>query len=229
MNRIWRVAGALLLAHVVLLLAGYSQQRSPNFGDSPQSMVSTYNQVEDSKMYLGIFIVTISWLVLLAALTLLAGLLRSGGNQSGADMSRGFAGLVATAATAATVVTIGGAYATAGGAIYAASHGFSPEIVASITTVSKFADLIAMSAAGLAALAVGVAGLVSRVLPAWVAWVSVAVGVVGIASGVNSSVLNTGNAVWLLWLIVLGIVLLRGRSRRLAAVSEPAATAAALS
>jgi hypothetical protein len=35
-------------------------------------------------MYLGIFIVTLAWLVLLAALTLLAGLLRNGATQAAA-------------------------------------------------------------------------------------------------------------------------------------------------
>lgn len=83
MNRLWRVAGALCIAHVVLLLAGYSQQRSPVFGASPSSIVSTYGGAATTKMYIGGYIVTVAWLILLAAVTLLARLVRGTGDVSG--------------------------------------------------------------------------------------------------------------------------------------------------
>jgi hypothetical protein len=225
MTRIWRLAGALLIAHVVVLLAGYSLQRAPQFGDSPEKIVSTYREVNESTMYRGLFVVTVAWLILLAALTLVSAVLRRD-----SDAARGFAGLVATAGTVATAVTLAGGYATQGGAVYAAAHGWSPDVVAGITMVIKFADLAAMAAAGVAALAVGVAGLVTRALPGWTAWLSVVVGVVGMVSGADHTLLDTGNLIWLVWLVVLGVVLLRGPRKRVTIPApEPVGVASGLS
>src|SRR5215475_4901103 len=76
MNRLWRTAGVLCLAYPVLLLAGYSQQRAPAFGASPAEIVSTYAGAPQGKMYAGGYLATIAWLVLVAAVTLVARLLR---------------------------------------------------------------------------------------------------------------------------------------------------------
>jgi amino acid transporter len=217
MKRMWRLAGVGCIAHVVLLLAGYSQQKSPMFGATPAEVVKTYAGVPATKMYVGGFLITLAWLVLLATLTLVARLLVvDGGTPAGGWLS----GLISTAGTAATAVTLAGAYATAGGAYYAAAHGFSADVVAGANMVSKFADLIAMSAIGLTTIAIGAAGLASRTLPRWAAWISVVIGVVGVASGAHTGLLDIGNLLWLAWLVILGVVLMRGPARPHS--SEPA-------
>ncbi|MBL7494360.1 hypothetical protein I6A60_26520 [Frankia sp. AgB1.9] len=216
MRRMWRIAGALCIAHVVLLFAGYSQQKAPNFGDSAAKIVSTYAGVSATKMYAGGFVVALAWLVLLAGVTLVAGLLRGSTEASG-----WFSRLITTAGSTATSVTLAGAYAGAGGAVYAAKHGYAPQVVAGLAYVSRFSDQLAMAAAGLCALAVGAAGLASRALPRWAAWAGVAVGVVGIVCASSAALLNTGNLLWLVWLVMLGVVLLRGPARS-AATPVPA-------
>ena len=218
MKRMWRVAGVLCFVHVVLLFAGYSQQKAPSFGDSAAKIVSTYAGVPAARMYTGGFIVTLAWLVLLSAVTLIARLLRGTSEASG-WLSR----LITAAGSTATSVTLAGAYAGAGAAYYAASHGSAPQLVAGLAYVSKFSDQLAMAAAGLCAVAVGAAGLASRALPRWAAWIGVAVGVIGIASASSAALLNTGNLLWLAWLIMIGVVLLRGPARRAApaAPGEP--------
>jgi hypothetical protein len=210
-KRMWRIAGVLCLIHVVLLFVGYSQQKAPNFGDSAAKIASTYAGVPAARMYAGGFIVTLAWLVLLSAVTLIARLLRGPGEASG-WLSR----LITAAGSTATSVTLAGAYAGAGAAYYAASHGAAPQIVAGLAYVSKFSDQLAMAAAGLCAVAVGGAGLASRALPRWAAWAGVAVGVIGLVSASSAALLNTGNLLWLAWLIMLGVVLLRGPARRAA-------------
>src|SRR6516165_10699449 len=137
MNRLWRLAGVLCLAYPVLLLAGYSQQRSPVFGASPSDVVSTYAAAPEGKMYVGGYLATIAWLVLVAALTLVARLLRGRGETAG-----WLAGLVPAGGVVSAAVTLGGAFASAGGAYYAARHGYAPDVVAGVNYASKFADLI---------------------------------------------------------------------------------------
>jgi hypothetical protein len=222
MNRLWRIAGVLCLAHPVLLLAGYSQQRSPAFGAVPSTIVGTYADVPSARMYLGGYIATIAWLVLIAALTLLARLLR------GSDETAGWlAGLAQAAGVTAAAVTLGGAFAAAGGAYYAARHGYAPDTVAGMQYISKFADFVTIATLGLCALAVGGAALAGRSLPRWTGWLSVVVGVLGLASGTGTAVLNAFTLVWLGWLVVLAVVLMRGPARlRRSAADQPALSVA---
>jgi hypothetical protein len=223
MNRLWRIAGALCIAHVVLLLAGYSQQRSPVFGASPSAIVKTYGGVATTKMYLGGYLVTVAWLVLLAAVTLVARLVRGTGEVSG-----WFASLSVAAGALATAVTLGGAYASAGAAFYGARHGYAADVVASVNDVSKFSDFIAIAALGACAIAVGGAALAIAALPRWAAWLSVLVGVFCLASASGTAMLNAGTLLFLAWLIVLAVVLLRGPSRARQAARRDRVLAAGL-
>jgi hypothetical protein len=213
MKRLWRIAGTFCIAYVVLLLAGYSQQRSPVFGASPTSIVRLYSSVPAYKMYVGAVLVTAASLLLLTAFTLIARLLRGQTDTSG-----WFSALILAAATAAAVVTLVGSYAGAFAAYYAATHGFAADTVAGLNMISKFSDLIAMGASGLSALALGGAGLASGRLPRWAAWISIVVGLVGIVAGTGPAQLNLGTLVWFAWVIMLGVVLLRGQERRVPAV-----------
>jgi hypothetical protein len=208
MNRLWRIAGVLCLAHPVLLLAGYSQQRSPVFGAVPSAIVSTYAGAPAGRMYLGGYLATIAWLVLIAAITLLSRLLRGTGETAG-----WLAALAQASGVTSAAVTLGGAFAAAGGAYYAARHGYAPDVVAGVNDVSKFADLISMAALGVCVLAVGGAGLAGRALPRWAAWLSVLVGVLGVASGTGPALMNLATLVMLAWFVVLGVVLMRGPAR----------------
>ncbi len=223
MNRLWRIAGVLCLAHPVLLLAGYSQQRSAPFGAVPAAVVATYAGVPETRMYLGGYVAALAWLVLIAAVTLVARLVRGTGETSG-----WLAGLAQAAGVTAAAVTLAGAFAGAGGAYYAARHGYSPDVVAGMHYIAKFADFVSIATLGLCTLAVGGAALASRALPRWTAWLSVAVGVLGTASGTGGALLNFFTLVWLAWLVVLAVVLMRGpaRSRR-AAAAEPVLTGVA--
>ena len=208
MNRLWRIAGALCIAHVVLLLAGYAQQRSPVFGASPSAIAGTYAGVATGRMYIGGYVVTVAWLVLLAAVTLVARLVRGTGEVSG-----WFASLTVAAGALATAVTLGGAYAAAGAAFCGARHGLAADVVASVNYLSTFSDFIAIAALGACAAAVGGAALASAALPRWAAWLSVAVGAFCVAAASGPALLNAGTLLFLGWLVVLAVVLLRGPAR----------------
>src|SRR5215470_4999160 len=97
MNRLWRLAGGLCLAHVILLLAGYSQMRVPVFDAAPADVVKTYADVATNRMYAGGFVGVLAWLVLLAAVTLLARLLRTDTADERSRANGWLSGLVATA------------------------------------------------------------------------------------------------------------------------------------
>jgi hypothetical protein len=215
MKRLWRVAGAFCLAYVVLLLAGYSQQRSPVFGASAASVTSLYSGVSAGKMYAGAVLVTAASLLLLAAFTLISRLLRGRGEGAGWASA-----LVVAAGTAAAAVTLVGSYGGAFAAYYGATHGFGADTVAGLNMISKFSDLIAAGATGVCALAIGGAGLASGRLPRWAGWISIVVGAVDIVSGTGPAQLNLGTLVGFAWMIMLGVVLLRGPARRSLATAD---------
>jgi len=220
MKRLWRLAGALCIAYVVLLLAGYSQQRSPAFGASAASITSLYSGVPAGKMYAGAVLVTTASLLLLTAFTLVSRLMR--GETEGAGWA---SALILTAGTAAAAVTLVGSYAGAFAAYYAATHGFGADTVAGLNMISKFSDLIAAAATGVCALAIGGAGLASRRLPRWAAWISIVVGAVDILSGTGPAQLNLGTLVGFVWMVMLGVVLLRGPARHSLATADDSQTA----
>jgi hypothetical protein len=209
MKRLWRIAGILLIAHVVLLLAGYAQQRSPAFGAPPGSVARLLAGVPAGRAYPGFALVSLAWLILLAAITLIAGLV--GGAT---ETSSWFGRLIVAAGTAATVITLAGAYAPAFAAYYAATHGVPAEVVTAVETISKFSDLLAIAACGLTALAIGAAGLASGMLPRWLGWISIAVGIACMASGSGPKQLDMGTLAWFGWLVAMGVVAQRGPSRR---------------
>ena len=205
MNRLWRIAGTLCLAHVVLLLAGYSQMKSPAYGAGPASIVTTFGGVSTSTMFVGGFIALIAWLVFLAAVTLVGRLVRGTTDTAG-----WLASLSVAAGTLAAAVTIGGAFATTGAAFYGAKHGYSPDLVAGITYVGKFADFVAIAALGVCAAGIGGAALASGALARWFGWLSVAAGIVGVIGATGSASLNFATVVLLGWVVVLAVVLVRG-------------------
>jgi hypothetical protein len=222
MNRLWRIAGIGCIAHVVLLFGGYSQMRSANFDASPADIVTAYSQADPAKMYLGGFLTTLAMLVLLATVTLLGRLLRGTTEAAG-----WFASLTTTAGAAAVTVTLAGAYVGAGGAFFAATHGYSPDVVAALHMASKYADFITMIGFGVLALAVGAAALASKATAAWFGWLSLVVGVVGIGSG-NAVALDKGTLIWVAWLITLGVVSLRAPARLARVATRTAPTTPAL-
>ncbi len=203
------------IAYVVLLLAGYSQQLMA-FGASAASITQPPTPASrPGRCTLSAVLVTAASLLLLTAFTLISRLLR--GETEGAGWA---SALILTAGTAAAAVTLVGSYAGAFAAYYAATHGFGADTVAGLNMISKFSDLIAAGATGVCALAVGGAGLASRRLPRWAAWISIVVGAVDIVSGTGPAQLNLGTLVGFAWMIMLGVVLLRGSARVSLATAE---------
>jgi hypothetical protein len=166
-------------------------------------------------MYAAGFITTVAWLVLIAGITLIASLLRGMTEASG-----WYARLIVVAGSLAAAVTLAGAFVTDGAAYYGATHSYAPDAVAVASVASKFADQISFIATGMLVLAVAGAGLTSRLLPRWASIVSAVVGVIAVVSGASASILNTGTLLWFAWLILIGVVLMRGPAKR-AATAPP--------
>ena len=80
--RLWRVAGALALAHVVLMFGSFSMQRVAPLGASSATVVADHVDWSMAKGFAGGYLTTLSFLVFVLAATLIGGLLRGGTETS---------------------------------------------------------------------------------------------------------------------------------------------------
>lgn len=125
MNRLRRVAGALCIAHVVLLLAGYAQQTLAGLRSEPIGHRQYLRWCRDRenvrrRLYRDRRVARPG-----RGVTLAARLVRGTGEVSG-----WFASLSVAVGALATAVTLSGAYAAAGAAFYGARHGYAADVVA---------------------------------------------------------------------------------------------------
>ena len=217
MKVLWRVAAVLCFVHIVLMLAGYSQQHKPMPGATPAEVVTAYQTGPEVRTYVGEFIALIAFAVLLAAVPLLSTLLRA--DRPAAQWLARFA---ASAGTTYVALTVGISFAPAAAAFYLARHGGDPGIVVALDRLGFFGDAASVATMGLFAIGVGAATLAGGAMGRWLGWTGLVVGIAAVASvaGVGRGLIDYGQLVWMIWFVVLAGAMLR-RAGRPAVAPEP--------
>jgi hypothetical protein len=221
-RRLWRTAGWLAIAHVVLLFAGVTLQYSLQLGDKTSAAVAALVGSSMTKVYAGGYLQFLGFLVFLVMALLLARLVRGEG-----ETSAWLSSCIAGSAIIYVAVTIATGYAAGGAALYDGHHGVALATVTTVNDIRNFGFFLSGAVAGLFALSVGGAGLLAGKLPRWLSYAGIAIGVIGIGA-VPASRLGVANAatiLWLVWFVALGVVALR--NNREAAPRSIGATMAA--
>ncbi len=203
---LWRAAGGLALAHVVLLFAGFSQERTPGELGSTAAVHATYGTGNLARILTGGFVETCSFLLLLPALVFVArayGSRTEGSRWATQTSLAGGVGYVAV--TLATGMPAGAA------ALYGVQHGASLDTALMVNNVRLFAFYTSLLLLGVQALGLGVAALVERQDARWV-------GIGGVLTGVLLVVglpffHNLASMVWMVWWVGVAVVLIRKASR----------------
>lgn len=203
-NRLWKVAGGLVLAHVVLVFGGFALQKSPLLGDSTRHVTAALVDSSMTKVFTGGYIEYLGVLVFLVAGTLLARLLRGTGEISGWLSST-----VAAAAVSYTAVALASGFAAGAAALYNGHHGASLETITTVNDVRNFAFFLSIGLLGVFALAVAGAIQATGLLPRWLAYTGYVVGALNIAA-VPAVARDEVGLLWFLWFVTLGAVALRG-------------------
>jgi hypothetical protein len=214
MKVLWRVAAALCIAHIVLMLAGYSQQHAPMPNASPAQVVAAYQTGAETKTYVGEYIAVLAFFALLAAVVALATLLRSE-----RPAAQWLARLVSASGVTYVAITVGVSFSPAAAAFYLARHGGDPALVAAMDKLGTFGTAGSIAAMGLFTIAIGAAALASGALGRFVGWSGVAVGVWVLASvaGIGRGLIDYGQLVWMIWFVVLAGAMLRRAVRTIEA------------
>ena len=205
--RLWRVAGALVIAHVVLLFAGLTFESTPVLGDPAATVARDYVHHPMSANLAGGYVEYLAFLVFLVAAALLARLLRGTSETSG-----WLAGVISAAGITYTAVTLAPGMAAGAAAVYAANHAVPMSTVIAVNDVRNFAYYLSVGALGIFTLAVAATIRLTGPLPRWSAYAGFLVGV-GCITGVAMAgwgAVDYAILLWLVWFLALGVLALRG-------------------
>ena len=204
----WRTAGALALAHVILVLAGISQQRSPRLGDDEAAVAAEYLDGDLARIMAGGFVEALGFALLLPVVAFLA---RAVGRRT--ETGR-WAAQTASAAGALYVgVSLAPGLAAGAAALYAAQHGADLATVAAVNDVRNFAFFLSMLLLAVHAAGVSTAALTDQTLPSWLSWSGLAVAVVLVAAVPAAAVgaVDLATLVWMVWFLALAGVMIGHR------------------
>ncbi|MGN6301679.1 MAG: hypothetical protein ACTHN8_11385 [Angustibacter sp.] len=203
---VWRWAGGLALAHVVLLFAGFSQEVVVAHGDSAAHVQRVYGGANLTRVFTGGYVEAMAFVVLVPALVLLARLFGRR-TETGRVASQSF--LALGLAYVASTLAIG--FAPAAAAIYAAHHGVATETIATVNDLRNYSYVLQVALALAMTLALGVAALAERIHVRWVGWLGVGLGAVGVVATPLAH--NAIGMAQLVWWVGLAVLCLRGTPR----------------
>jgi hypothetical protein len=219
-RRLWLVAGALAIGHVILMLAGLSLGKVAVVGARPAAYVAAYVHGPLSQHLAGACIACASFLVFLLAATLLGRLLR-GRTEA--------AGWWASALTAAGAIYVAISLAVAlpgvAAATYDGHHGAALGTVIALSDLHYFATFASIGALGLFTVALAAAARASGALSRWIAFPGYAVGALCLAAvpGAGIGLVDDAMLAWMLWFAAAGVAMLRRARTAAAGVPSPSA------
>jgi hypothetical protein len=203
---LWRVAGGLAIAHVVLLLAGFSQVRSSALGDS--SSVARHGLVESNlaRTMAGGYVESLSFVVLLPVF---AFLVHAVGTRTAVGRWAASTSLIAGVCFVA--ITLAAGMAAGAAAVYGSHHGGDLATAVMVSDIRDFAYALSMLVLGLQAIALGVAAHSDRFSPRWTGVGGVVVGILLMAgtAGARLGLPDYASLIWMVWWIGVAIALIR--------------------
>ena len=200
---LWRIGGGLALAQVVVLFAGFSQEVSVVHGDSLATIQRVYGGANLTRVFAGGYVEAISFLVLTAAVVVVARLI---GRRTEAGRLAAQTFLALGVVFAASTLAVG--FAPGAAALYGVQHGADIHAVAMVNDIRSIGHSLQVAIQCCMALALGIAALSDKVFTKWVGWVGVAVGTLGIVATPFAQ--NATGMVWLVWWVGLGVLFLKG-------------------
>jgi Domain of unknown function (DUF4386) len=223
----WRTAGLLGLGHVVLILVGISQQRSPRLGDDAAAVAAEYVDGDLTRILAGGYVEAVGFVLLLPVVVFLARAVGRSTEVGGWAAQTALAGGIGY-----VVVSVVPGLAAGGAALYGAQHGADLGTVSVVNDVRNFAFFLSMLFLAVHAAGVSIAVLSDRVLPAWIGWAGLATAALLVASVplAAAGAVDIATLVWILWFVALAGAMLghRPAGADVPAGSDPAAHTALL-
>ncbi len=201
-----RVAGCLLLSHVVLLLGAFSVEGvAAEHGMAPAELLDLYAGAPLARTLLAGYAEALAFFVLVPAVVIL-GWIFSRRTSAGRLAAQSFVafGVAYVAGTLAVGLPPGAA------GIYAAHHGVDAVSLTMVDDIRNYAYVLQVALSAAMALALGLAARFEGRHPRWMGWGGIGLGVVGlVATPFAHDVISM---LFLVWLVGAAVVLLRDKS-----------------
>lgn len=204
--RLWRIAGGLAIAHVLLMLGSFALQRVAKLGAAQSTVVADHMQWPAAKGFGGGYLTVLSLLVFVVCVSLFGRLLRGSGQVTGWLTS------IQLMAAALYVAATFAGMADLGGALYGGGHDMPIAIVTALVEVHWFSIYLATAALGLFTLAISATIQCTQSLRPWIAYLGYVVGAVCVLSlpAAGGGLVDTATLIWLIWFVALAVMAIRG-------------------
>jgi hypothetical protein len=207
-RQLWRVAGALAIAHVVLIPIALALEMPALFADGVGGIADAYVEGDLTRSFTGGVLESFSFLMLVPVLVFLGRVLGRGGDLAGWAAETGvLCGLAYVAVTFAVGFPAGAA------AMYGAQHGLDLDAAFAINNLRIFAYVLSLLLLGGSTLGFAVAALAGNVHRRWWGGFGIVTSVLLFVSTplAAANLHDWGTLVWMVWFVGVGVLLLRHR------------------
>ena len=205
---LWRIAGVLAITHVVLIPIGIALQDGPLFADGVQGITESYVEGDLTRSFTGGMIEAFGFLLMVPAVVFLGRVLGRGG-----ETGRWAAQTGVLCGLAYVTVTFAVGFPAGAAAMYGAQHGLEVEAAFALNNVRIFGYVLSLLLLGGSTLGFAAAALTGGIHPRWFGGFGVASGVALLASAPLAGVgqQDWGTLLYLVWLVGVGVLLIRHR------------------
>lgn len=207
-HRLWQVAGALGLAHIVLIPVGIALQQSALFADGTAGIRDRYVEGDFARTASGGMLEAFGFLLLIPALVFLA---RALGRRTEVGRWAAQTGLMCGVAYVAVTFAVG--FPAGAAAMYGAQHGLDVDAAFALNNVRIFGYFLSLLLLAGSTLGIAVSAHGEGVHRRWIGGFGVVTGLVLLASTPLSGIglQDWGTLVWMVWFAGVCFLLLRHR------------------
>ena len=205
-RRLWQIAGALGLVHVVLIPVGLALQRSPLFADGTAGIRDDYVNGDFGRTSAGWLVESFGFLLLIPALVFLA---RALGRRTEAGRWAAQTGLMCGITYVAVTFAVG--FPAGAAAMYGAQHGLDVEAAFALNNLRIFGYFLSLMLLAGSTLGIALSAASDGVHSRWIGAFGVVTGLALLASTPLSYVgqQDWGTLVWMVWFIGVCVLLVR--------------------
>ena len=214
----WQAAGALALAHVVLIPVGIWLQAGPLLSEGRAGITRSYVEGDLTRTFTGGVLEALGFLLMVPVVALLGRVLgRSGETARWAAQTGVLCGIGYVTVTFAVGFPAGAA------AMYGAQHGLDVDAAYALNNVRIFGYVLSLMLLGGMTIGYALAALADRTHVRWFGGFGLVSGVLLLVStplaGLGQQ--DWGTLVWLVWFVGVGVLMLRHREPERAAELVP--------
>lgn len=222
-RRLWQIAGTLAIVHVVLIPVGIALQRGPLFAEGVGGITDDYVNGNMTRSFAGGMLEAFGFLLLVPVLVFLA---RAFGRRTETGGWAAQTGLMCGLAYVAVTFAVG--FPAGAAAMYGAQNGLDVEAAFALNNVRIFSYFLSLLLLGGNVLGIAVSALLDGTHRRWVGGFGLVTGLALLASTPLSGIgqQDWGSLLHLVWLVGVGVLMLRHREPAADTTDEVSGSAA---